>query len=418
MRIAFISQPWTLASPDLGSDSIGILTYNFARNLAKSHEVIFYGKRPSSQKEVEYCVEGIRYRGISSNVLDWISRPRRILYRIGLLDINCPYFASKLFHLGYIYKIANDLKTKHCDVVHILNFSQFVPIIRAFNPNVKICLHMECDWLSQLDEKVIEQRLSKVNLIIGCSHYITKKVQSRFPQFASRCRTVYNGVDVVQLFDKNTSKKSRENSDLKTLLFVGRVSPEKGVHVLIDAFEKVFSQYPQTILKIIGPEVVVAKEMMDPSNSESMTDELKSFYNGSYVSHLKARMSSKASKCVFFLGPVQHSKLITHYQDSDIFIFPSVWNEPFGIPIIEAMAMKLPVIATQGGAFPEIITEGKSGLLVKRGSANALANAIIQLLSDNYLRESMSQVGRQRAIDSFSWEIVTENLLHAYQEMP
>jgi glycosyltransferase involved in cell wall biosynthesis len=417
MKIAFISQPWTLASPDLGSDSIEILTYNFARNLAKSHEVIFYGKKPTSHKEVEYCVEGIRYRGITSNVLDWIFRPRRILYRLGLLDTKCPYFASKLFHLGYIYKIANDLKTEHFDIVHILNFSQFVPVIRAMNPKVKICLHMECNWLSQLDRKLIEQRLRKSDLIIGCSQYITNKVCNRFPQFAARCRTVYNGVDIDHFFVNDSDNKFNKHSNTRTLLYVGRVSPEKGIHVLIDAFEKVVSQYPQTVLKIVGPEAVVAKEMMDPSGSESNTRDMASFYQGSYRSHLQKRLSSKTVKSVLFTGSVKHSKLITHYQKSDIFIFPSVWQEPFGIPVIEAMAAEIPVIATRGGAFPEIVEEGKTGLLVEQGNSAALAEAIIHLLADGNRRKAMGKAGRQRVLEKFHWPEVTRILESNYQEI-
>lgn len=110
-------------------------------------------------------------------------------------------------------------------------------------------------------------------------------------------------------------------------------------------------------------------------------------------------------KSVSFTGLVQHSELHKHYQNSDVFILPSVCHEAFGMPIIEAMAMELPVIATRSGAFPEIVKEGQTGILVEPGDSDALAEAILILLSDENLRKSMGKSGQQRALEKFSWKV-------------
>jgi glycosyltransferase involved in cell wall biosynthesis len=417
MKIAFVSQPWTNAGPPNDADSIGILTYQLARRLARSHQIIIYGKKIPSPKESRNPCNEIRYIGISSNFVDLLFRPRNILYDMRMLNSKCPWFASKLFHLGYILKLARSLKNQNCSIVHIQNFSQFVPIIRAFNPDAKIVLHMHCDWLAQLDRTLIENRIRKVDLIIGCSDYITNNIRNRFPDFADRCCNVYNGVDIDIFSKNNTASKFEPNKNIKKLLYVGRLSPEKGVHILLDAFEKVLSRFPQTELKIIGPEVVVAREMIGSSYDGASISDLAPFYSGSYRLKLQEKLSSNALKCVSFAGLVQHSDLHEHYQNSDLFILPSICHEAFGMPLIEAMAMEVPVIASRGGAFPEIVEAGKTGMLVERGDADDLAEAIILLLSDDNLRKSMGKAGQQRVLGKFSWENAANNLLSHYRKI-
>ena len=85
--------------------------------------------------------------------------------------------------------------------------------------------------------------------------------------------------------------------------------------------------------------------------------------------------------------------------------------------MIEAMAAGVPVIATRGGAFQEIIEHGTTGLLVERGNSDALAKAIARLLSDGQLRKSMGLAGRQRAQTLYSWEHVVKQLLRQYAKI-
>lgn len=119
---------------------------------------------------------------------------------------------------------------------------------------------------------------------------------------------------------------------------------------------------------------------------------LASFYNGDYISYLRTKLSSGLSSHVSFTGSLPHEQLISSYQNADVSVVPSVWNEPFGIPIIETMATEVPLVATSGGGIPEIVVDGETGLLVERSNAPALTEAILRLLSDEDLRKSMGKV--------------------------
>jgi len=331
-------------------------------------------------------------------------------------NVKRPLFASSLFYFTYILQVAKDLRKEKCDIVHLHNFSQFVPIIRAFNPKIKIVLHMHCEWLTQLDRKMIENRLKEVDLIIGCSEYITEKIRLIFPQFSERCQTIYNGVDVNYFVSRNRYVLANKNS-VKRLLFVGRVSPEKGLHVLLEAFQEVVKRYPQVQLEIVGSKSIPPIEFIVALSDDPKVSDLASFYSGNYISHLQDKLSSGVASHVSFTGFVSRRQLINCYQHADVFVFPSVWNEPFGMPLIEAMATEVPVVATRSGGIPEIVEDGKTGILVEPGDASALAEAILYLFSDEDLRKSMGEAARLRVIELFSWKKIVENLLCQYKNI-
>lgn len=413
MKIAFFDYPWTLGEPPT-MGSMCLYSYQLGRRLARSsNKVIYYGSKAPHHQELEYYEEGILYRRIPESVLDKLLEPLNLLDRWQISNPKRPFFASRLYYLGYYLQVAKDIQLQQCDVVHIHFVSQFVPLIRAFNPKAKIVLHMNSEWLTHLDTVMIERQIRQVDLVIGCSDYITNKIRNSFPQIKSK--TIFNGVDVNHFAPTTNYSKSKENG-IKQLLFVGRISPEKGVHVLLEAFNKVVLHYPHVQLKLVGPEnAILPWEMLN--REDPMVLDLIPVYKGNYSLQLRNILSASAANSVFFIGLVENFKLIEYYQQADIFIFPSVWNEPFGIPIIEAMAMELPVIATRSGAFPELVESGKTGLLVERGDADALAEAILCLLRDENLSKAMGKAGRQRAVEKFSFDQLTESLFEQYKRI-
>ncbi|NJD51369.1 MAG: glycosyltransferase family 4 protein [Candidatus Methanoperedens sp.] len=418
MKIAIINQPIGQMFPPSSRGSIEIITYEFARRLAGSHNVIVYSPGPGIRKK-EKWEDKIEYLQIPTYfdrkfLLKFISPFSK------LRPVKQPMFLSRLYYLGYILQVANDLRKQRCDIVHIYNFSQFIPVIRALNPGLKIVLHMECDWMAQLDKSVIGKRLSKANLVLGCSDFITENIRCRFPQFASRCQTVYNGADINNFpakYDKNPTK----NNDIKKLLFVGRISPEKGVHVLLEALKTVVEKFPEIQLDAVGPDAETPFEFIIRVEDDEKVSRLALFYDkssgSSYFTQLRDKMPKDLANHINFPGNIAQSQLRAYYLNADIFVFPSVWDEPFGMPIIEAMACEIPVITTRGGGITEIVEDGKTGLLVERDDAGGLASAILKLISDDELREKMGKAGRQRVIEIFSWDRVVENLLHNYEKI-
>jgi len=416
MKIAEVSTHAKIILPWTGKGGAhDIWIYEVARRLAQSCEVIVYTTRGRHQKKVEYD-QGVKYRRILDTFDAWYVYVSRAVDKLGKIpgfrnlrhilffrDVKRPLFASSLYYLTYCLQVAKDIRKEKCDIVHIHNNSQFVPIIRAFNPRIKIVLHMHIEWLTQLDRIMIERRLREVDLVIGCSKYITEKVRGCFPQFAKRCQTIYNGVDVNHFVCRK--ENMTKQNDIKRLLFVGRVSPEKGLHVLLDALKKVVERYPKAHLEIVGPLSGRASfESIVALSRDDKVSDLASFYYGnsslSYLTHLQRQiLALDIANNVTFAGFVP--QLVNFYQDADVLILPSVWNEPFGMVIVEAMATELPVIATRGGGIPEIVEDAKTGLLVERGVASSLAEAILCLLSDEDLRKSMGKAARRRAIELF-----------------
>jgi glycosyltransferase involved in cell wall biosynthesis len=427
--IGTISLPWTVQGT-----SIEIWIYEIARRLARSCDVIVYSKRGRYQKKVEYD-QGVHYRRISATADDWFTyisyafdklgrrfpEFRSIRHILFFRNVKRPFFASNLYYLAYALQVARDLRKEKCDIVHIHNFSQFVPIIRAFNPKIKIVLHMHCEWLTQLDRAMIERRLREVDLIIGCCEYITEKIRHGFPQLAKRCQTVYNGVDVNYFIGKNARHGATKKNGDKRLLSVGRASPEKGLHILLDAFQKVVECCPRAQLEIVGPQVSAPIEFIVALSDDDKISDLASFYDGnsssSYFSHLQEQLHSlNIANNVTFAGFIPYGHVTNNYRDVDVFVNSS-FSEGFPLPILEAMASELPVVATLVGGIAEAVENGKTGLLVESGDATVLAEAILHLLSDEDLRKSMGKAARKRAVERFSWEKIVENLLCQYKKI-
>jgi glycosyltransferase involved in cell wall biosynthesis len=422
MKLAFVSQPEDIIDPRNLGGSIPTLTYQIARRLAQSGEIVIYSKRGQRQSRFQLANQGFQIKRVSTKVEHWLLRSTKLLKRlIRPSNSRRPLFSSDLYYLGYILRIALDIKKEQCDIVHVHNFSQFIPVIRAFNPEAKIVLHMHCEWLTQLNRDMIDRRLKKVDLVIGCSDYITQKIRDIFPQYQYKCRTLMNGVDV----DHFKSTKSREKShkaQAPNLLYVGRISPEKGVHVLLEAYALVAKRSPGSQLNIVGPSWIVPFDFVISLTKDVNVIELKRFYagrlkRGHYFPLLEERIPRNLRKQVHFIGNLPHSQLVDFYRKADVFIFPPVWNEPFGMPLVEAMACEVPVVATQSGGVVEIVEQGVTGLLVERGNAKMLADAIIQLLKDNRLRRSMGKAGRRRVIGHFTWIIIAQNLLEYYTNL-
>ena len=409
MRIGFVNQPFDKVRPPV-QNSLGIWTYEVGRRMAASHEVLVYSAG-GRYRWKELREDGLRYRRVP---MAW---DRRLMRRLGRRPCNGdprrPQFASDLCHAGFARAVAKDLRRQRCDVAHVVNYSQFVPVIRRFNRKIKIALHMQCDWLSQLDAAMIEQRLEDVDLVFGCSEHVVNLVRDRFPRFADRCHAIRNGVDVKPL--ERAESTASNGSHEPRLMFLGRVSPEKGVHVMLDAFRVVHQRYPTARLDVVGPDGSVPYEYVVALSDDPLVKSLAQFYETDYRHTLDELLPKEVANRVSFTGNIPYSDVADRYRRADVFLFPSVWDEPFGMPNVEAMACGVPVVATRGGGIPEIIEHGRSGLLVARGSVTELAEAILALLDDESLRRSIGEAGWRRAKELFTWDGIANDLAARYE---
>jgi glycosyltransferase involved in cell wall biosynthesis len=199
---------------------------------------------------------------------------------------------------------------------------------------------------------------------------------------------------------------------------VGRISPEKGVHVLIDAFKHVLRKYPRIQLDIIGPRWVAFKPFIDPLDKDLCLKKLNGFFEkpASYFQFLKDKLSPADDGKVNFIGAIPHHALLYYYRRSDILINPSLC-EAFGMSLVEAMACRCPVIATRVGGMIDIISEGQNGVLVERDDPKALAEAILELLCNPERRQAMGIHGRQKILELFTWQRIADSLFEKYRRL-
>lgn len=409
MKVAFINQPWNQVVSPMESDSVAIWSHQVARRLSDFCNVTIYACSADTQTHAEHQ-EGIDYRYIPTSLDQRLLRLRNLSAR--LRRSTRPSFSGGLYYLAYILRVAQDLRRTKCDLVHIPNLSQFVPIVRAFNPGLKIVLHMHCEWLSQLDPKLIARRVRRTDLVVGCSEYITEKIRQRFPRYASRCRTVYNGVDV----NRNAVPAEHHNGHPPRILFVGRISPEKGLHVLLEAFPRVAQRYPQAQLEIVGPNAATSPEFLCRLSDNPKVAGLAAFYHGDYLARLQGQLPAELMRQVSFLHAVPHSMLAQRYAAADVYVQSSL-SEAFGMPVAEAMAASVPVVATRVGGIPELVEHGKTGLLVEADDAPGLAEAILRLLADEDLRKTLGQSARARVIERFCWDRIATDLRILYEKL-
>ena len=405
MRIAIVNQPFDPVVPP-HQNSLGIWTWQVARRLATQHEVYVYARHMDTQHAKSAGLDPtIQWRFIRTLPRRWWDVA--VDKSAGLVAPIRPIYISPLYYRAYIEQVARSLAKIKPDVVHLHNFPQFASVVRRHNPQAFIVLHMHCEWLSQLARELIEPHLHQVDAIIGVSQHIASKVRQRFHQLADRVYTVRNGVDTSDFVPSQPSEQRR-------LIFVGRVSPEKGVHTLVEAFNYVHAVYPDCRLDIVGNLGSLPPELLVKLGHDDTVLRLMRFYNGTpYADTLHNLSEPAAQKQIRYHGALPHHVVSAQLQQASLLVNPSL-SESFGMSLVEAMAAGKPVIATRVGGMPEIVHEHQNGLLVEPEAPEQLADAIVKLFDDETQLQKMGVNARCHAEKCYSWEQSLQELDSVY----
>lgn len=181
-------------------------------------------------------------------------------------------------------------------------------------------------------------------------------------------------------------------SDPPTVAYAGRLSPEKGVDVLVRAFSGVARVVPDARL-------VLAGDGPDRSRLEAEV--------------VRAGLVDR----VDFLGHVSREALESRLDPAWVQVIPSRVAEPFGLAAAEAMMRGTAVVATDGGGVSEIVVDGLTGTVVPPGAVDPLASALTDLLTRRDRAETMGQAGRERAIEHFGHERFVDRFARLYQTL-
>jgi len=169
-----------------------------------------------------------------------------------------------------------------------------------------------------------------------------------------------------------------------TVLYVGRLVWRKGVHVLVDASRRLSEMSRDTKIIIAG--------------------------DGYMKPYLQAIAPN--DERVLFLGEVDEQRKIKLYQESKVFVLPSLGGESFGVVLLESFASGTPVVASRVGGIPEIVDHGVNGLLTRPGDTRGLVSAIKLLLDDEELWSRLSYNARKKAEEKYS----IRNIGRMYEE--
>ncbi len=187
----------------------------------------------------------------------------------------------------------------------------------------------------------------------------------------------------------NAFKAKKENKIINNILFVGRLIEQKGLQFLIDAMPNILNKFPDAKITIVG--------------------------EGDYKKKLTEQINSlKLEKKCIFLGQKTGKNLIQCYQKADIFVSPSYSHKYSAEQIcfvnIEAMSCGLPLVTTRSGSIQEYVVENKNCFLVNEKNSKALSYAIIKILTNQELKQKMSNYSRNYALKRYNAKKNVRNL--------
>ena len=244
---------------------------------------------------------------------------------------------------------------------------------------------------SPTDVQLLASLTPSMDRLIVPSEAIERKVRAEGREGA-RFAVVPNGIDLSRFTGPVRPCALREEHGISAsaplLGVVARLEPEKGHAHLLDAMPAILRAAPDAWLAVVG--------------------------EGSQADDLRARASALGvGERVIFTGRRDDISAIT--ADLTIAVLPSV-REAQGISLLEAMARVIPVVASDVGGIPEVVTDGVDGLLAPPGDSAALADAIIELLRDPDLRRRLGEAGRRTVADRFSIDAQVRRVQAVYDE--
>jgi glycosyltransferase involved in cell wall biosynthesis len=209
---------------------------------------------------------------------------------------------------------------------------------------------------------------------------------------ADACR--YDRTRIVILpypLDIRRFRPGRESDPRTSVLFVGRLDERKGLYTLARAAAEILTHVPTATIDIVGGET----QAVSATSLRRLVPP-----------HLHDRFR--------FHGRVPHAALPEYYRAAALCVVPSRWdNSPNAV--YEALGSGTPVVASNVGGIPELVTHGREGLLVPRDEPRALATAVTSLLKDDTLRRQMSARARERAITLFNPDEITSQTVDLYR---
>jgi glycosyltransferase involved in cell wall biosynthesis len=390
MKIGVITSVY----PEFKGDPHGIFVHRLMREICRQgHEV--HVLAPFSGDKTDYILDGVNIKKFN---YFYPKRFQKLCGRSGMIDnIKEGIFVKIQFLSFIIFNAYNSQKLRDMDVIHV----QW-PI-----PNGLGALFLK-----------IFNNIPFINTIHGEEVYLSKRYHTTFALkilVRNSFKTITNSSQTLKVSLKNGLKKDKleiipfgvdtnifrpynglKDETMFQILSIGYLIERKGFEYLIKSIKEVLKIQDNVKLKIVG--------------------------TGPLENQIRTQIKElKLERNIEIIGNVSDEELLNLYNSSDIFVLPSVVDsqgntEGLGVVLLEAMACKIPVIASNIGGIPDIVHDKVNGILVPQKDVLELSNAINELIKHEEYRKSLALNGYEMVKGHFSWEQIAKDYIEIYKE--
>jgi glycosyltransferase involved in cell wall biosynthesis len=241
---------------------------------------------------------------------------------------------------------------------------------------------------------LIRANLQYVDAFIAVSDYYAKFMADYLGIPENKIYTVPLGINL-----EDHHLRQPNHSDVFTVGYFARIAPEKGLHVLAEAYQKMRQRHPS-----INARLEVAGYLA-PEHRE-------------YLQDIEQKMKDwKLADEFNYRGVLDRQGKIDFLHTLDVLSVPTPYSDPKGMFLFEAMANGIPVVQPRHGAFPEVIAKTSGGILFEPEDADALADGLLSIWQDKALAEELSQNGFQGVRKYYSAERMAERAVEVYTSL-
>lgn len=396
MKILEVAGSGTIFSDDMGP--VSSVLFNLSKYFSEfGHEVTVIDTKSSLKRKIPEKIDFIEVKGI----------PRAFFNEKNFFKAEIKSWKNEYM---FIRSLGRHIEIDNYEVIH---FHEVLPtfIYLLFDkfdkkkPNVVYTSHTP-NWANpSIEDLTLRGKLGRFNrsyleksvirksdLTIALGTFLKKKIPD------ANIKVIPNGVDIAE-YTKIEKSKAREemkiDKDDFVIVFVGRITPIKGVDILINAAKKVKETTPNLKVYLVG----------------SLGGNFQIRNN---ITPYAQKMLNISDNCCEFPGFISNKIKNLLLNSVDIFVLPSRFDN-CPLTILEAMARGKPVIASNIGGIPDIVKDGINGYLFEVGNERDLANKIIMLYNNENLRKEMGINSRKLVEDKYTWKKVSKRYLEVFE---
>lgn len=371
------------AFPLYGSGS-GTYARELAREVGKRHQVAIVCPDKRKEKGIKIYEVKLPVRISFTGHPQW---PDSKLYtKVSGRELSANY-------LAYFKTIVHAINDFDPDIIHVHHLMPLVWIARfvkiAYGLNFIVTVHGSELPTLENDKRypyLTAEAMSKSKRIVANSFWTKEWMQEVLGnKFSGQTRVVPGGVD-INLFPPEMETpdidKKYKLKGKNFILFSGKLTKYKGVKYLIQAAKNI-----DAVVGIAG--------------------------DGPERKNLEAQVKEQNLKNVMFFGFIDDYELVKLYYRADVCVVPSVWDEPLGLVVLEAMATKTPVVVTRKGGIPLAVKDGVNGFFIRPRNSKEIVDKVSLLLENESLRKKIGERARQTILERFTWE----KIAHRYERM-